>query len=169
MSAVIRYNILKRESLLSWSFIRWALEGKKIPFDSVIDFAITKMEEPIDENIAVLAGLSESESDLLQSLVEKLAEAESVRLPEETWLFAALVEIFEASVSEQEKIDRLQEVYSEFNYSERLEKCSIYYTRPEQGKVNVGDILDDPLTEMERVIEQLRAEITTGRNATPRA
>jgi len=169
MSAEIRYNILKRESLLSWSLIRWALKGKKIPFDGAIDFAIMKIEDSFDENIAIIAGLSESESDLMQSLVERLAEKEFVHLFEETWMLAALLEIFEASISEQEKIDQLQEVYSEFNYSERLEKCSIYYTRPEQGKVRVGDVFDDPLTEMERVIQQLRVEIIEDRGKASRA
>jgi hypothetical protein len=151
-----RYDLLKRESLLSWTVIKWGWENHTLSFSEVLDYAILQLESSSDENIAILAGLSETDKDTMCQILDGLASKETVEGSKERWILASLLSIQESGLDDQGKLDQLQMVYADFDYPESLSKCSIYYVDPEKrNSVKVGDILSDPLMEMQKVIEQL--------------
>ena len=151
-----RYEFLKQESLLSWSVIKWGWENHTLSFDNMLDYAVLQLESSNDENIAILAGLSETDRDTICQILNELVSKEPEQDSKGKWILAALLVIQESELDDQSKIDSLQEVYAEFDYPESLSKCSIYYVEPEKRtNVKIGDILSDPLIEMQKVIKQL--------------
>lgn len=155
-----RYELLKRESLLSWTVIKWGWENHTLNFSELQDYAILQLEFSSDENIAILAGLSEADKDTMCQVLDGLASKETVTGSKERWILASLLSIQESELDDQGKLDQLQMVYAEFDYPESLSKCSIYYVDPEiRNSVKVGDFLSDPLMEMQKVISQLFQEL----------
>jgi hypothetical protein len=62
----------------------------------------------------------------------------------EKWRFAHLSSLLEETAPDEEKIDRLQELYSEFGFPDDMASCGIY---------NVDHI--DPLQAAKNVLQEL--------------
>ena len=145
------YDLLKRESLLSWTVLKWGWEHHILGYREIQDYAISQLEYCSNDDVEILAGLSKSDQDTIIQILGKLAEKEpTVQDASDNWLLASLLLIQESNLDTQGKLDRLQEIYSEFNYPDCLSKCSIYYADDRNAKL--GDFLSDPLMEMQKAI-----------------
>lgn len=73
-----------------------------------------------------------------------------------------LVDLRDRHISEDDRFQRLQDLYAEFNYPEDMEKCSQYYisTTERAASWTIGDRTEnDPYKEMLLVIGQLESRL----------
>ena len=116
----------------------------------MIDYAVSLlMTESDDEDIAVIAAGESLSDDELFDLVSAQSKNEDAGADLDKWRLAYLLCIAESDSSEQEKIDKLQDVYSQFDYPEDMASCSIYAQ---------DDI--DPLMAMMQVVKGLRQKFS---------
>lgn len=145
-------TILINSGLLCWSTILLGLRKGWINRKDVIDYAVdllVKGDE--DESVAVIAGGECLSDDELFKLISNQVEQPDNIADIEKWRLAHLLKIAESDDDEQKKIDRLQEVYSNFDYPEDMASCSIY----SQDKI-------DPLVAMMQVVEALKRKLIQG-------
>ena len=77
------------------------------------------------------------------------------------WMFAALVDISTSSMSPDEKLDRLEDVYAELGYPYEMRECSRYFAPFESGGEVCAELWTSlPLAAMEQLILRLRREFT---------
>lgn len=143
-------KILINLGLLCWSTILLGLRKGWVDRKDVIDYAVNLLVNGNDdEEVALIAGgefLGDDELlDLISNQVEQVDNAADL----DKWRLAHLLNIAESDEDEQSKLDRLQEVYANFDYPEDMASCSIY------SQDNI-----DPLVAMMQVIEELRNRLT---------
>ena len=80
-----------------------------------------------DENITVLASADSSEDSEVQELMLQVVGGLNSEALEK-WRLVILSALNESVLTEEEKIDKLQELYAEFDYPEDMSSCSIYFT-----------------------------------------
>lgn len=143
---------LKELNLVCWPSLFVGLQRGWAAKSDIADYAVNLLSTDLDngnENIAILAGadsLDDSEvNDLLLQVGEEMEPPEAI----EKWRLATLTALSESALSEEEKIDKLQELYAEFDYPEDMASCSIY----SQDTV-------DPLAAMSEVISALKKKFT---------
>jgi hypothetical protein len=144
-------ELLINTNLLSWNTLFHGWMNGWVARIDIIRFAITLLVEKKDNDNEVIAliasGDSLSDDDLLELVSSQMITAdESVEI--DKWRLAFLLCIAESDASEQEQIDELQDVYSEFGYPEDMSSCSIYA----QDGV-------DPLEAMKKVVKELKEAI----------
>lgn len=145
------YLILCELGLLSWSVIWSGWKEGKITKADVSNYAEHLMSNGLDdgdEDVAVLGFAESMESDEIEGPMRKLASVELDYDVREKWRLVALTLLNASSLSEEEKIRRLQEIYAEFDYPEDMRSCSIYS----------GDTVD-PLEAMSTVISTLKHKL----------
>jgi hypothetical protein len=117
--------------------------------EEVISYALDIiMQGKGDEDTYIIASGSTYSDQEFLNLIEAQVENKNNYSDFEAWLFSELVCIEGLCGSDQEKINRLQDVYVKFDYPEIMKSCSIYY----QGE-------GDPLVSMSCVIDDLRKNI----------
>ncbi len=157
-------DIMKSHNLLDWKTIYIGLKKNCITKSEAINYAVNQLDSINDDdyNITLLAGADNESSETVLNLIYKYINSKNIQLnehyEEKRLLLSYLLLINEAAISEQEKIDKLQEVYVKFNYPDEMAKCSIYYTEPERT-FKSGDISTDPINEMKNVINKLINEL----------
>jgi hypothetical protein len=157
-------DIMKTNKLLDWNTLRMGFEKHWISKEDIIDFSINELTSNDETNI-ILSSLASCENETNENILEMIDKhiaSRQIVLHEndeiKKWLLGHLMFLDQLDLPDQEKIDQLQEVYSEFDYPEDMAKCSIYYVEP--GKeIKVGEYLSDPLQEMKKVIKSLLFEI----------
>ncbi|EGU56401.1 hypothetical protein VINI7043_21066 [Vibrio nigripulchritudo ATCC 27043] len=144
-------KILINLGLLCWSTIHLGLKKGWVSRKDVTDYAVDLLINGNEnENVAIIAGGDSLDDDEFFTLVSN-----HVRQPDDKassldkWRLAHLLNIAESDDNEQTKLDRLQEVYANFDYPEDMASCSIY----SQDEI-------DPLVAMMQVIEELRSRLT---------
>jgi hypothetical protein len=112
----------------------------------------------IDGNLAIIAsGEMLSVDELISVTLQFLSShkrtmnKKSKEIAVEKWRFAHLYCLLRSGESEQQKIDKLQEIYAEFGYPEDMSSCSIY---------NKDSI--DPLIAAENVVKNLSQQLNIG-------
>lgn len=143
---------LKELNLVCWSTLFVGQQMGWVTKLDIEDYAMSLLSADLDngdKNIAVLAGadsLDDSEvTDLLLQVGGEMESPEAI----EKWRLAALTALSESVLSEEEKLDKLQELYAEFDYPEDMTSCSIY------SQDSVG-----PLAAMSEVILALKKKFT---------
>lgn len=102
-----------------------------------------------DEDVAVIAGGEPLGDDELYKLISNQIVQTDTVADLDKWRLAHLLNIAESEDDEQTKLDRLQEVYTNFDYPEDMASCSIY----SQDQI-------DPLVAMMQVVEELKRRLT---------
>jgi len=135
--------------LICWSTIFIGLKNGWMSQQDLIDYAVSLLVAGSDnEDIAVIAAGESLSDDELLDMVSVLSKNEDTGADLDKWRLAYLLCISESDSSEQEKIDKLQEVYSQFSYPEDMASCSIYA----QDSI-------DPIMAMMQVIKELRKKL----------
>lgn len=144
-------NELKELGLICWSTLLVGQRKGWVSKSDIADYAVSLLadENCENEDIAVLASantLDDSEvKDLLQRMSRSVCSDTEVL---DKWRLAILIALNNSELSEDEKVDRLQEFYAEFDYPEDMNSCSIY----SQDTV-------DPLSAMREVIGSLKQQL----------
>lgn len=148
---------LSRQGLLCWQTVAVGFQNNWLNKDAVSDYAFKLLSEGLDggnTDIAVLAGtdsLNDREvSDLIRAICQRegtdTAQAEANAL--EKWRLSKLLALNSAEFSAEEKIEKLQELYADFDYPSDMAACSIY----SQDGI-------DPLTAMQTLINELKQKL----------
>lgn len=135
--------------MLCWSTLLVGLNKGWATRKDAIDYAVSLLANGSDdEDVAIIAGGETLSDDELINLISKKINSTSSFSIFDKWRLAQLLCIAESSDDEQGKIDKLQEVYADFDYPEDMASCSIYSQ-------------DDtsPIVAMMRVIEELRSKL----------
>jgi hypothetical protein len=145
-------NILKSLGLLCWSTIYVGLNKGWLKSKDVIDYAVSLLMAGNDNEAVVLIAGGESLNEkeilnLVSSQLENIDEATAL----DKWRLADLLCISESEDNDQEKLDKLQNVYAKFEYPEDMKSCSIYSQNGE-----------DPLLAMMQVVKELKRKYLGG-------
>jgi len=134
--------------LLCWSTILLGMKKGWASRKDAIDFAVSLLVNGNeDERVAIIAGGESLEDDELLKLILNQIEQTDRAADLDKWRLAHLVDIAESGSDEQTKLDRLQEVYANFDYPEDMASCSIY------SQHNI-----DPLVAMVQVADHLKSK-----------
>lgn len=98
-----------------------------------------------NEDVAVIAGGEYLGDDELLTLVSKQIERSDYAFDLDKWRLAFLLCIDGSDDCEQDKINRLQKVYADFDYPEDMASCSVY---------SQDDVC--PLVAMRQVVKELQ-------------
>lgn len=139
-------EILKQLGLLCWSTISVGFKKGWLKQKDVIEYAVSLLMGGDDNEAVVLIAGGESLNDkkllnLISSQIGNKDETTAI----DKWRLANLLCIAESEKNDQEKIDKLQEVYAKFGYPEDMRSCSIY----SQNEL-------DPLSAMMKVVTELK-------------
>lgn len=136
--------------LLCWSTILLGLGKGGVSRKDVIDYAVDVLVNGNDdEDVAIIATGETLGDDELLNLITNQVEQSDGTNDLDKWRLAHLIGIAELNEDEQTKLNRLQEVYANFNYPEDMASCSIY----SQDEI-------DPLVAMMQVLEELKSKLT---------
>lgn len=142
-------KILINLGLLCWSTILIGLRKGWVSRKDVIDYAVDLLVNGNeDEDVAIIAGGESLEDDELFNLISNQVKQSDNAAALDKWRLAHLLNIAESDDDEQTKLDRLQEVYANFDYPEDMASCSIY----SQDEI-------DPLVAMTQVVEELKSRL----------
>lgn len=146
-------DILYENNLVNWNVLSCGWKDKRICKKHVIEHAIKEIEKGDNSPILYsIAGSDFEDDDIITGYLDEITGNRTMDydLENQKWLLASLLKITECS-DDDEKIQQLQYVYSDFGYPELMKTCSIYYV-PE-----VEDLYIDPLKEMKKVINILKS------------
>lgn len=114
--------------------------------EDIFEFAMSQLLNGCEsERVAIIAGGEYLNDEELLEVVSKQMEMTDLVAEIEKWRLAFLLCIDASNDSDEDKINRLQDVYAYFNYPEDMASCSIY------SQDSVG-----PLVAMSQVVEKLR-------------
>ena len=143
---ILAAKTLENLGLLCWSTIYVGFKKGWLKQKDVVDYAVKMLMAGSDDKAAVLIAGGESlNDDELLNLVSSQIENKDEIIALDKWRLANLLCISESKKSDQEKLDKLQDIYSKFNYPDDMKSCSIY----SQDKL-------DPLLAMMYVIMELK-------------
>lgn len=143
-------KILINLGLLCWSTILLGLREGWVSRNDVIAYAVDLLVNGNnDEDVAVIAGGDPLGDDELYKLISNQIVQTDNAADLDKWRLAHLLNIAESEDDEQTKLDRLQEIYTKFDYPEDMASCSIY----SQDQI-------DPLVAMMQVVEELKSRLT---------
>ena len=104
-------------------------------------------KENEDEDVILLASANFLQDEEVEELLIKVAGSYAEKEALGKWRLMHLVSLSSSSLSDQEKIDKLQILYADFDYPEDMKSCSIY----SQDEV-------DPLEALSKVILKLEKD-----------
>ncbi|MDO6583866.1 DUF2247 family protein [Photobacterium sp. 2_MG-2023] len=145
-------EVLKELNLVCWSTLLVGLQRGWAKKSDIAAYATSLLSADLDngdENIAVLAGADSLDDSEIKCLLLQVGGSTDAPEVIEKWRLATLTALSGSVLSEEEKIDKLQELYAEFEYPEDMASCSIY----SQDSV-------DPLVAMSEVISSLKKKFT---------
>lgn len=161
MSVII---ILNELGLVDWNTIYVGFERGYLSKKDVVTYALEQVESTDSSNyyLCLLAGGEyDSDSDIKENLLnfmdsinnKEIKINESIELKK--YHLGYMIALQKESISEEDKIEKLQRLYADFDYPEYMMTCSIYYL--ENDKESNG--IEDPLVSLRKVIEKLKSEL----------
>ena len=143
-------KVLINLGLLCWPTILLGFGKGWVSRKDAIDYAVDLLiKGNDDEDVSIIAAGETLGDDELLNLISHQVEQSDSTNDLDKWRLAHLISIAESNDDEQTKLDRLQEVYADFNYPEDMASCSIY-----------SQDATDPLLAMIQVVEELRSKLT---------
>ncbi|MDH0650158.1 DUF2247 family protein [Pseudomonas sp. GD03858] len=140
------FGVLIGLGLACWSTIFLGFRKRWIGREDVFEFAMNQLLNGCEsERVAIIAGGEYLSDEELLEIISKQMEMTNCVAEMDKWRLAFLLCIDASNGSDEDKINRLQEVYADFDYPEDMASCSIYC------QDGVG-----PLVAMSRVVERLR-------------
>lgn len=145
-------EILFQTGLMDWNVLYIGLSKGWVTRSDIINFAVQRMVEgESGVDISILASAEMSDDEELCTTLKKKSSSENFDHALEVWRLAHLKEIEFSNLDDEEKVNKLQEVYANFDYPHDMRSCSIY-----------SGTNTPPLIEMKRVIEALEGKIGNG-------
>ncbi|HBX57751.1 DUF2247 family protein [Pseudomonas sp. UBA2684] len=142
------FKILIDLGLMCWSVIFLGFRKGWVKRKDVFEYAVSLLVSGNEsEDVAVIAGGEYLSDDELLSLVSKQIEKSDYVADLDKWRLAFLLCIDGSDDCEQDKINRLQEVYADFGYPEDMVSCSVY---------SQDDVC--PLVAMKQVVKELQGK-----------
>jgi hypothetical protein len=123
MQLRIPYRFVRDRVRLSWREVRFGLENELLDPEVPVELAGDRVAEIADPSAALveLAGAGKNEPTL--EIVEQLAQSEP-EPPEneirDKWLYLVLAWIYERRDEISDPLQRVEEVYADFDYPERI-------------------------------------------------
>lgn len=159
-------DVVNELGLASWSVLATGLRRGWASREDVIAFAVTWLtDNPEDTRRApaLLAGGEEYDDDqMLELLGQCTAGAEANNHDLETWRLAHLLLLARSSMPRYDKLDRLDELYAEFEYPPDMRLCSQYrasHYAIEAGFAPASELSVDPVDAMWTLIQQLKCRL----------
>lgn len=129
-------DFLKAKGILFWDDLLIGFKNWWCEKDSFIEYAtnlLMKSNEPVDANLAcIAAGEFYSDQEIVDMAI-KLLGLHGSALPDdraskalEKWRFAHVASLLGEDITDEEKIDELQEIYAMFGFPDDMADCSIY-------------------------------------------
>ena len=126
------YNQLTKLNLLSWPTLFVGFEKELILKRDLEDYAVSllKKSDNVEPNITLLADASHYNKDEIQDIIKSQLKSENIIKESEIskLKLAALLSLEESALSDEGKCNKLQELYSDFDYPNDMSGCSIYST-----------------------------------------
>lgn len=148
---------LAKLNLIDWPTLVTGINNSWIDKDAISSYAFELLHSgETDEDIALLAGSDSLSEDEVSELLAKLCKKNSISaqatkpLSLEKWRLAILSELQNSSLTPDEKLERLQELYADFGYPEDMASCSIY---AQDGT--------DPMAALQKTINSLEERLTS--------
>lgn len=139
-------NVLISLGLACWSTIFLGFKKRWIRRDDVFEYAISQLLNGCEsERVAIIAGGEYLSDEELLAIISKQMEMTDCVADMDKWRLAFLLCIDATDDSDENKINRLQEIYADFDYPEDMASCSIY---SQDGVC--------PLVAMNQVVKRLR-------------
>ncbi|MDT3716821.1 DUF2247 family protein [Pseudomonas soli] len=139
-------GVLISLGLACWATIFLGYRKRWIGREDIFEFAMSQLLNGCEsERVAIIAGGEYLNDEELLEVLSKQMEMTDLVAEIEKWRLAFLLCIDASNDSDEDKINRLQDVYAYFNYPEDMASCSIY------SQDSVG-----PLVAMSQVVEKLR-------------
>ena len=140
---------LEKLDLVSWPVLSAGLRNGWIGRSDVVEFSDIWLQQNDDPDAILISGNSFELEDEFRLTLEKLSDRFQEKHDAMDILrLGHLVMIDQGQLSEQQKIDQLQEIYAMFNYPEDMVECCIYSSGNQ-----------DPLLALTSVIEQLKQNV----------
>ncbi len=167
MDATRATQTLQAHGILDWATLLIGLQHGWSKRIDVTDFAeqwLSQHEKENDSRLVELAGDSGLEDSEFEQVLAAYVLAIDGQLPEkksievDKWRWAYLWLLSNSKLNPDAKLDRLEELYTEFHYPSDMARCSRYYV-PLAGRhdgIGLGDEPQTPLEAMDELIERLR-------------
>jgi len=143
------FGILIGLGLACWSTIFLGYKKGWISRGDIFEYAMNQLLNGCDsERVAIIAGGEYLSDEELLDVISKQIEATNCVTEMDKWRLAFLLCIDGSKDSNENKIERLQEIYADFDYPEDMASCSVY------SQDCVG-----PLVAMSQVLKGLRERL----------
>jgi len=119
----IPYRFIHERTPMSWRDIRFGLKNELLDPHAAVEMAVEQLGEREDPTGALIKLAWPDNYDPVELLVEELAEAEPPASEEEIrkkWLYLVLAWIYEHRDEDPDPLQRVEEVYADFDYPEEI-------------------------------------------------
>ncbi len=125
--------ILKEYKLLDWPTLLIGWKNGFATRRDIIDYAVHQISNHRNEkSVIYLASCEAEDDDEVKKYIEQLIDRQKIPFPDieaiclDRWRFAKLIALDHAELSDEEKIEELQNIYVQFEYPDDMSDCSIY-------------------------------------------
>ena len=163
MNTLRTIDIMKQCALLNWQTLMVGWNYGWVKKQDVIDYAVERLRmapEEMNNSISLLAGAEDFDDEEVSRLLAGLSEPSAdENCNMDKWRLAHLLELQQADLLPDKKLDLLEELYAVFGYPSEMRLCSRY--GPSQEAINKGmaspsDLEIAPLDAMREVIKTLK-------------
>ncbi|MFK0089672.1 DUF2247 family protein [Pseudomonas sp. NPDC090755] len=140
------FEMLIKLDLMCWSTVVVGFGKGWMKRKDIFDYAISQLASGSNSvDVAVIAGGEYlSDGDLLDLILKQVKKTDCAS-DLDKWRLAFLLCIKSSEDCDESKVNRLQEIYADFDYPEDMASCSVY---------SQNDI--SPLVAMDQVVGELR-------------
>ncbi|RON50088.1 DUF2247 family protein [Pseudomonas frederiksbergensis] len=140
------FGVLIGLGLACWSTIFLGFRKSWIRREDIFEYAINQLLDGCEsERVAIIAGGEYLSDEELLEVISKQMEMTNCVADMDKWRLAFLLCLDASNDSDENKINRLQEIYADFDYPEDMASCSIY----SQDGI-------DPLVAMNQIVKRLK-------------
>lgn len=124
-------TILNEFHLICWATLLLGFQKGWASKSDISNYAIKLLSKDLDcgnEDVAILATADSLEGSEIKKLILKVIKEPrpEKKILLDRWRLAKLSVLNKLNLSEEEKLDKLQELYAEFDYPADMISCSVY-------------------------------------------
>lgn len=167
MAANLAVDLLRDLGLLNWPTLLVGWKRRQVSRADLIDFAVAWLLKHPDEEDSRIVEMASGEqlddaeltvllSDYVETVSRACEEGEySAHL--DRWRLAEVWILASGELDVETKLDRLEQLYADYDYPEDMARCSRYYVDPsqEQDGWAIGDSCQSPLDAMGTLLIEL--------------
>lgn len=131
----IPFSFVRIHLDLTWDDVLWGLQEGWLEPASVVEYAVSRLEEDkdCDSSVVDLAGLTAGELAQVSTLLEGVASGPDGQQQAESrkrWLYLALSWVYEHSEDFPDPLGIVEELYADFDYPQEM-RSFVRYMPPE--------------------------------------